>query len=99
MRFQFSCISSIRRDAIISAPLTTVGGLLLTYCSFYATLFRRFRVSIRNRLMLSSGRVPHNLSMDFNRLTEKLQDSVRATQSKAVRYGHQQVDVEHLLRT
>ena len=35
--------------------------------------------------------------MDFNRLTEKAQDAVRAAQSIAVRYGNQQVDVEHLL--
>ncbi len=35
--------------------------------------------------------------MDFNRFTEKLQDAVRAAQAKAARYGHQQVDVEHLL--
>ncbi|MCU1232480.1 MAG: ATPase domain protein [Candidatus Solibacter sp.] len=35
--------------------------------------------------------------MDFNRFTEKLQEAVRAAQSIAVRYGHQQVDVEHLL--
>src|SRR5215471_6278068 len=35
--------------------------------------------------------------MDFNRFTEKLQEAVRAAQSLAVRYGHQQIDVEHLL--
>jgi ATP-dependent Clp protease ATP-binding subunit ClpB len=35
--------------------------------------------------------------MDINRFTEKLQEAVRAAQSKAVRYGHQQIDVEHLL--
>ena len=35
--------------------------------------------------------------MDFNRFTEKLQEAVRAAQGKAVRYGHQQIDVEHLL--
>ncbi len=35
--------------------------------------------------------------MDFNRFTEKLQEAVRAAQSKAVRYGHQQIDIEHLL--
>ncbi|HEV3332975.1 MAG TPA: ATP-dependent chaperone ClpB [Bryobacteraceae bacterium] len=35
--------------------------------------------------------------MDFNRFTEKLQEAIRAAQSEAVRYGHQQVDVEHLL--
>src|SRR6266542_2892724 len=35
--------------------------------------------------------------MDFNRLTEKLQEATRAAQNKAVRYGHQQVDIEHLL--
>ena len=35
--------------------------------------------------------------MDINRFTEKLQEAVRSAQSKAVRYGHQQVDVEHLL--
>ena len=35
--------------------------------------------------------------MDLNRFTEKLQEAVRAAQSKAIRYGHQQIDVEHLL--
>lgn len=35
--------------------------------------------------------------MDFNRMTEKVQQALQASQSKAVRYGHQQVDVEHLL--
>src|ERR687887_669293 len=35
--------------------------------------------------------------MDINRFTEKLQEALRAAQSKAVRYGHQQLDVEHLL--
>ena len=35
--------------------------------------------------------------MDINRFTEKLQEATRAAQSKAVRYGHQQIDVEHLL--
>ena len=34
--------------------------------------------------------------MDINRFTEKLQEAVRAAQSKAIRYGHQQLDVEHL---
>ena len=35
--------------------------------------------------------------MDFNRLTEKVQQAVQAAQSKAVRLSHQQIDVEHLL--
>ncbi|HKX30819.1 MAG TPA: ATP-dependent chaperone ClpB [Blastocatellia bacterium] len=35
--------------------------------------------------------------MDLNRLTEKAQQSLSAAQTKALRYGHQQVDVEHLL--
>jgi ATP-dependent Clp protease ATP-binding subunit ClpB len=35
--------------------------------------------------------------MDVNRFTEKLQEALRAAQSKAIRYGHQQIDVEHLL--
>ncbi len=35
--------------------------------------------------------------MDFNRFTEKAQDAIRAAQSKAIRYGNQQIDVEHLL--
>ena len=35
--------------------------------------------------------------MDINRFTEKLQEAIRAAQSKATRYGHQQIDVEHLL--
>ena len=37
--------------------------------------------------------------MDFNRFTEKAQDAVHQAQSKAVRYGNQQIDVEHLLAT
>src|SRR6185295_12313322 len=35
--------------------------------------------------------------MDFNRLTEKVQSALQAAQSKAVRNGQQQIDVEHLL--
>jgi ATP-dependent Clp protease ATP-binding subunit ClpB len=35
--------------------------------------------------------------MDINRFTEKLQEAIRAAQSLAVRQGHQQIDVEHLL--
>ncbi len=35
--------------------------------------------------------------MDINRLTQKAQEALGAAQSKAARYGHQQVDVEHLL--
>ena len=35
--------------------------------------------------------------MDINRFTEKLQEAIRSAQSKAARYGHQQIDVEHLL--
>src|SRR5690349_13698806 len=36
-------------------------------------------------------------AMDINKFTEKLQEAVHAAQNTAVRYGHQQVDVEHLL--
>src|SRR5438128_12677769 len=35
--------------------------------------------------------------MDVNRLTERVQEALGAAQTKAVRFGHQQVDVEHLL--
>jgi ATP-dependent Clp protease ATP-binding subunit ClpB len=35
--------------------------------------------------------------MDFNRLTEKCQEGIQAAQVKAVRYGHQEVDGEHVL--
>ncbi len=35
--------------------------------------------------------------MDFNRFTERAQDVVRAAQSLAIRYGNQQLDVEHVL--
>lgn len=35
--------------------------------------------------------------MDFNKLTERVQQALTAAQGKAVRYGHQQIDVEHLL--
>jgi ATP-dependent Clp protease ATP-binding subunit ClpB len=35
--------------------------------------------------------------MDINRFTEKVQQALSAAQTKTVRYGHQQIDVEHLL--
>jgi ATP-dependent Clp protease ATP-binding subunit ClpB len=35
--------------------------------------------------------------MDVNKFTEKLQEGLSSAQSNAVRYNHQQVDVEHLL--
>ena len=35
--------------------------------------------------------------MDINRFTESMQQALSAAQTKAVRYGHQQIDVEHLL--
>jgi ATP-dependent Clp protease ATP-binding subunit ClpB len=35
--------------------------------------------------------------MDLNRFTERAQEALSAAQTKAVRYSHQQVDVEHLL--
>ncbi len=35
--------------------------------------------------------------MDFSRLTEKSQQAVAQAQSLATRYGHQQIDVEHVL--
>jgi ATP-dependent Clp protease ATP-binding subunit ClpB len=35
--------------------------------------------------------------MDINRFTEKAQQAVSSAQSRAIRYGHQQIDVEHLL--
>jgi ATP-dependent Clp protease ATP-binding subunit ClpB len=35
--------------------------------------------------------------MDINRFTESVQQAIAAAQSKASRYSHQQIDVEHLL--
>ena len=35
--------------------------------------------------------------MDINRFTQKAQEAMSSAQTKAARYGHQQVDVEHLL--
>ena len=35
--------------------------------------------------------------MDINRFTQKAQEAISAAQTKAARYSHQQVDVEHLL--
>ncbi len=35
--------------------------------------------------------------MDINRFTEKAQQALQAAQSKAARFSHQQIDVEHLL--
>src|SRR5438045_894352 len=34
--------------------------------------------------------------MDINRFTESVQQALAAAQSKASRYSHQQIDVEHL---
>src|SRR2546423_778596 len=36
--------------------------------------------------------------MDINRFTEKAQEAIRSAQSTAVRYGNQQIDVEHLFK-
>jgi len=35
--------------------------------------------------------------MDLNRFTEKAHEALQNAQKRAVRAGHQQVDVEHLL--
>ena len=35
--------------------------------------------------------------MDIHRFTEKAQEALASAQTKAARYGHQQVDVEHVL--
>ena len=35
--------------------------------------------------------------MDLNRLTQKSQQAVQEAQSKALRYGHVEIDAEHLL--
>ena len=35
--------------------------------------------------------------MDLNRLTQKCQEALHDAQGRAVRMGHQEVDVEHLL--
>ncbi|MDQ6760845.1 MAG: ATP-dependent chaperone ClpB [Acidobacteriota bacterium] len=35
--------------------------------------------------------------MDFNKFTERLQEAVRAAQSKALHFSNQQIDVEHLI--
>src|SRR5262245_23335702 len=39
----------------------------------------------------------HKSYMDINRFTESVQQGLGAAQSKAARYGNQQVDVESLL--
>ena len=35
--------------------------------------------------------------MDFNKLTEKMQEAIRSAQSVAIQHGNQQLDVEHLM--
>src|SRR5437667_2618964 len=37
------------------------------------------------------------VGMDINRFTQKAQEAISSAQTKAARYSHQQVDVEHLL--
>ncbi len=37
--------------------------------------------------------------MDLNKLTQKSQEAIQAAQTKALRFGHQEVDGEHLLLT
>src|SRR5687768_5125057 len=39
------------------------------------------------------------VTVDINRFTQKAQEAISSAQTKAARYGHQQVDVEHLLAT
>src|SRR5215469_11875649 len=51
----------------------------------------------RHKSTFSTVHLSQNRAMDFNRFTEKLQEAIRSAQSKAVRYGNQQIDVEHLL--
>jgi ATP-dependent Clp protease ATP-binding subunit ClpB len=41
--------------------------------------------------------LPAQLAMDPNRLTQKNQEALHDAQTKALRYGHPEVDVEHLL--
>jgi len=36
--------------------------------------------------------------MDMNRMTQKTQEAIQSAQSLAVRYGHVEVDGEHLLQ-
>src|SRR5215204_5339573 len=36
-------------------------------------------------------------TMDINKLTQKSQEALQSAQTKALRYGHQEVDGEHLL--
>src|SRR5580658_4275170 len=48
------------------------------------------------RCHTSEVAVHNNIDMDINRFTEKLQEAIRAAQSRTTRYGHQQLDVEHL---
>jgi ATP-dependent Clp protease ATP-binding subunit ClpB len=43
------------------------------------------------------GRGRENQAMDPNKLTQKTQEAIYEAQSEATRYGHQQVDVEHML--
>ena len=35
--------------------------------------------------------------MDFNKLTQKSQEAIQSAQTKALRYGHVEIDAEHLL--
>jgi len=35
--------------------------------------------------------------MDMNRLTQKSQEALQQAQTKAIRFGHTEVDAEHLL--
>ena len=35
--------------------------------------------------------------MDLNRLTQKSQEAIHDAQTKALRHGHTEIDVEHLL--
>src|SRR4051794_14177511 len=46
---------------------------------------------------MSPGTTARGEEMDPNRLTQKTQEALHDAQTKALRFGHTEVDVEHLL--
>src|SRR5258705_8207986 len=46
---------------------------------------------------MSPGPIARGEEMDPNRLTQKSQEAIHDAQTKALRFGHTEVDVEHLL--
>ena len=90
-----------RRDAAVGSTVRCACGA--TWGSTYAGALLACELLARIELLerrLRRSSIPNGDGgdlMDPNRLTQKTQEALHDAQTKALRYGHTEVDVEHLL--